>query len=174
LHGGYFSATDRDPAILLRMKEDYDGAEPAPTSLAVFNLWRFSQLYHNEVLVEHARHAVRTFAARLEAQPIGMPLLLAGAALLEMPAAQLILHAAAPDQPGFAALLAEARRRPLPQMVVIRVASPAERDYFAPRHPAIEKFPDQPAEPAAYLCEDFACRLPVSRPEALRDLLATL
>ena len=28
--GGYFSTSDKDPAILLRMKEDYDGAEPTP------------------------------------------------------------------------------------------------------------------------------------------------
>src|SRR6201999_3635436 len=45
VRGGYFSTTDRDPTLLLRMKEDYDGAEPAPTSMAALNLWRFAQLY---------------------------------------------------------------------------------------------------------------------------------
>ena len=171
LRGGYFSTTDRDPAILLRLKEDYDGAEPTPTSVAVFNLWRFSQLYHNEVLLKHARHAVRAFAPRLDAQPFGMPLLLAGAALLETRPLQLILHASDPAQPGLAELVAEARRRWLPQLVVIRVASAAEREYFAPRHPVIEKLPEKPAEPTAYLCEEFACRLPVTKPADLRRML---
>jgi uncharacterized protein YyaL (SSP411 family) len=172
VRGGYFSTTDGDPAILLRMKEDYDGAEPTPTSVAVHNLWRFSQLYHNEVLLDHARSAVRAFAARLEAQPIGMPLLLAGAALLETPPIQLILHAADPGQAGLAELTAEARRLYLPQMVVIRIADQKTRDYFAPRHPVIEKLPENPTQPAAYLCENFACRLPVTEPAMLAKMLA--
>ena len=135
LHGGYYSTGDRDPAILLRMKEDYDGAEPTPTSVAVLNLWRFGQLYHNEVLLDHARHAVRAFATRLDAQPVGMPLLLVGASLLETPPVHLILHAAGAEDPGLAALLAEARRYHIPQLLVIRVADREAREYFGPRAP---------------------------------------
>ncbi|HYE85736.1 MAG TPA: thioredoxin domain-containing protein, partial [Vicinamibacterales bacterium] len=32
--GGWFSTTGEDPSVLVRMKEDYDGAEPAPTSVS--------------------------------------------------------------------------------------------------------------------------------------------
>ena len=53
--GGYFSTGDRDPAILLRRKEDYDGAEPTPTSVAVLNLWRLGQLYHNRLYCRSMR-----------------------------------------------------------------------------------------------------------------------
>jgi uncharacterized protein YyaL (SSP411 family) len=162
LHGGYYSTGDRDPAILLRMKEDYDGAEPTPTSVAVLNLWRFGQLYHNEVLLEHARHAVRAFATRLEAQPVGMPLLLVGASLLETPPVHLILHAASPQDAELAALLVEARRYHIPQLVVIRVADREAREYFGPRHPVIEKLPEACPRATAYLCEDYACRLPMT------------
>ncbi|MCE0496571.1 MAG: hypothetical protein LV481_01305 [Methylacidiphilales bacterium] len=172
--GGYFSTTDRDPAILLRMKEDYDGAEPAPTSVTAFNLWRFGRIYHNDVMIDHARHAVRAFAARLEAQPFGLPLLLAAASLLDTPPVHLILHSPAPDHPGLAPLLAEARSRYLPQLVIIRIADAASRDYFASRHTVIENLPATPAEPTAYLCENFACRLPVTKAEDLRTLLSSL
>jgi uncharacterized protein YyaL (SSP411 family) len=171
LRGGYFSTNDRDPAILLRMKEDYDGAEPTPTSMAAFNLWHLGQIYHNDVLLEHARHAVRSFATRLETQPFGLPLLLAAASLIETPPIHLILHSARPDDPHLAALLVEARRRYLPQLVVIRIADQAARDYFAPRHPVIDKLPLSPTRPTAYLCENFACRLPVTEPKILRDML---
>jgi uncharacterized protein len=174
LRGGYFSTTDRDPAILLRMKEDYDGAEPTPTSVAALNLWRFGQLYHNDVLISHAQRAVRAFATRLEAQPFGMPLLLVAAALAESAPIHLILHGADPADPGLAALVAEARRRYLPQLVVIRIADRESRDYFAPRHLVVEKLPEIPAQPTAYLCENFACRLPVTDPAELRRMLAEL
>jgi uncharacterized protein YyaL (SSP411 family) len=174
LHGGYYSTGDRDPAILLRMKEDYDGAEPTPTSVAVRNLWRFGQLYHNEVLLEHARHAVRAFATRLDAQPVGMPLLLAGAALLETPPVHLILHAASPEDAGLAALLAEARRYHIAQLVVIRIADAEAREYFGPRHPVIEKLPEAPERATAYLCEDYSCRLPLTDAGELGRALAEI
>jgi hypothetical protein len=71
-------------------------------------------------------------------------------------------------------LLAEARRRYLPQMAVIQIADAASRDYFAPRHAVIENLPAQPAEPTAYLCENFACRLPVTKPGDLREIISSL
>jgi uncharacterized protein YyaL (SSP411 family) len=172
--GGYFSTADGDPAILLRLKEDYDGAEPAPTSVAVHNLWRFGQLLHNDTLLDHARKAALAFSARLDAQPFGMPLLLAGAALLDTPPIHLILHAADPAHPALAALRAEVSRRHLPQLVVIQIADAEAREFFAERHGAVASLPEAPAEPTAYLCENFACQLPVTQPEALRELISKL
>jgi len=172
--GGYFSSTDRDPAILLRLKEDYDGAEPTPTSVAVHNLWRLGRLFHNDTMLAHARHGVQAFSARLEAQPFGMPLLLVGAALLEASPAHLILHAADRNQAGLAELLVEARRRFIPHLTVIQIANAESRDYFARHHVVVENLPEKPAQPTAYLCENYACRLPVTKPEELRELLLTL
>jgi uncharacterized protein YyaL (SSP411 family) len=34
VEGGWFSTTGRDESVLLRLKEDYDGAEPSATSSA--------------------------------------------------------------------------------------------------------------------------------------------
>ena len=42
--GGWFSTTGRDPTVLLRLKEDYDGAEPAPSSVSVLNLLTMNSL----------------------------------------------------------------------------------------------------------------------------------
>ncbi len=33
--GGWFSTTGSDPNVLMRMKEDYDGAEPTASSISV-------------------------------------------------------------------------------------------------------------------------------------------
>jgi uncharacterized protein YyaL (SSP411 family) len=172
--GGYFSTTDRDPAILLRLKEDYDNAEPAPTSVAAMNLYRMGRLFHNETMLEHGRHAVRAFSARLEAQPFGMPLLLLAADLLESSPIHLILHSPGRDHPALAKMLAEAHRRYLPQMTIILVADAEARAYFAERHAMVASLPEKPAEPTAYLCENYACQLPVTKPDDLRKLLAAL
>lgn len=47
--GAYFNPEAGDPSILLRMKEDYDGAEPAASSIAAANLWRLAGLSGTEV-----------------------------------------------------------------------------------------------------------------------------
>ena len=103
-----------------------------------------------------------------------MPLLLTAATLLETPPIHLILHSPSPDHPGLAPLLAEARRRYLPQMIVLRIADAESRDYFASRHAAVENLPATCAEPTAYLCENFTCKLPVTDPQVLRKMLSEL
>ena len=173
-HGGYFSTSDKDPAILLRLKEDYDGAEATPNSVGVINLWRFGQIFHNPVLIDHARHAVRSLYSRLEAQPFAMPLLLIGASLVETPPVHLIIHSPGREHSGLAPLLAEARRHLLPQMVILLIADEEARKYFADRHPTIENLPKTATEPTAYLCENYSCQLPVTTPADLRKKLALL
>ena len=42
--GGWFSTTGKDPSVLLRLKEDYDGAEPAASSVSVLNLLTLAHL----------------------------------------------------------------------------------------------------------------------------------
>jgi hypothetical protein len=42
--GGYFQTSGGDASVLLRLKEDYDGAEPAASSVAATNLLRLAAL----------------------------------------------------------------------------------------------------------------------------------
>ena len=56
--GGWFSTTGRDPSVLLRMKEDYDGAEPTASSVSVMNLLVLSHLVDDPEWTEsHRAHA---------------------------------------------------------------------------------------------------------------------
>jgi uncharacterized protein YyaL (SSP411 family) len=129
------------------------------------------RLFHNDTMLEHGRHAVRAFAARLEAQPFGMPLLLAAAAWLDTPPAHLILHSPNREHPNLPAMLAEAYASAPPQMTVLLIADEATRAYFSQRHSIVAHLPEKIAEPTAYVCENYVCQLPVTRAEALRKLL---
>ena len=53
-------------------------------------------------MVDHARHAVRALASRLEAQPFAMPLLLVGAALLKTMPIHVVIHSPGREHPGLA------------------------------------------------------------------------
>lgn len=42
--GGYFNTPGEDPNILLRVKEDHDGAEPSGNSVSAINLVRLASM----------------------------------------------------------------------------------------------------------------------------------
>lgn len=52
--GGYFSAAEGDSSILLRLKEDYDGAEPAASSIAAVNLFKLASYCTTEQSEQYA------------------------------------------------------------------------------------------------------------------------
>ena len=59
--GGYFSTTGADPSVLLRAKEDYDGAEPSPNSVAALNLLRLAALMDDQTLWKRGETVIDTF-----------------------------------------------------------------------------------------------------------------
>ena len=75
-HGGFFTTAESDPALLLRMKEDYDGAEPSANSVTVLNLLRLAQMTDNKVWQLSAEAALKAFADRLHKEPGAMPQML--------------------------------------------------------------------------------------------------
>lgn len=76
--GGYFTSAVGDRHLVVRMKEDYDGAEPAANSVAASNLLRFLQ-YHPSCF-EDAQTMVekifQTTATTLNSTPTAVPQLL--------------------------------------------------------------------------------------------------
>eukprot|EP00178_Gracilaria_changii_P024643 TRINITY_DN743_c1_g1_i1.p1 TRINITY_DN743_c1_g1~~TRINITY_DN743_c1_g1_i1.p1 ORF type:complete len:815 (+),score=88.30 TRINITY_DN743_c1_g1_i1:412-2856(+) len=76
---GYCNAVKGDKDILLRRVEDYDGAEPAASSVAVLNLVRMGSLFGDDRLWTHAKCVMNSFKATFDTSPLAMPLLLTSA-----------------------------------------------------------------------------------------------
>ena len=68
-HGGYFNGTGNDASILLRMKDDNDGAEPAASSVAALNLLRLAQIRNDEELLDRAEKTIDAFSCADRAFP---------------------------------------------------------------------------------------------------------
>lgn len=75
--GGYYSTGAEDKRIILRKKEDYDSAEPAPSSLAASNLVKMASLTGREEYRERAVKCVDAFSIVLTNSPFAMPLMAA-------------------------------------------------------------------------------------------------
>lgn len=171
--GGYFSSSDRDPSVLVRMKEDHDGAEPSPSSLAVLNLLRLGRMLGDEKRLERAAATMRAFSGTWERAPQALPVMLAGLVDWLQPHRQVVL-AGDRESPELRALLREIRRRHLPGIVVLCADGAEGQKWLERRIPAIRGMRPVEGRAAAYVCRDFTCQLPVTEPERLGELLDAL
>jgi uncharacterized protein YyaL (SSP411 family) len=164
--GAWYSTTGRDASVLLRLKEDYDGAEPAASSISVLNLLTMSHLTADAATSAKVEKTLAAFAGRAAQMGRAVPMMLAALSTYRAGMPQLVVVGADSDA---RALLAVARERYRPNAVVIRV-DPLHRDALARLLPWTAAMTVADGRAAAYLCRDFACDVPATSPEALRTL----
>jgi len=75
--GGWFSTTGTDPSVLLRVKDDHDGAEPAASSIGAWNSLTLGRLTGEQRRRETAEAALRSFGPQMEGAPRAVPMMLA-------------------------------------------------------------------------------------------------
>ena len=169
-NGGYFSNSGRDESVFVRLKDDNDGAEPAASSVAALNLLRLSQIYDESKLAERAKKTVKAFAAILSQFPSGMPrMLVAVENSLSKP--RQIVIAGKKDSLETKALLKEVHRHFLPNTIVILADANEGQKYLGEKNEAIRAMSFVEGKPAAYVCENFTCKAPVTDVKQLSDLL---
>jgi uncharacterized protein YyaL (SSP411 family) len=77
------------------------------------------------------------------------------------------------DLPETKALLAEVHRHFLPSKVLLLADGAEGQRYLGEKSEAIRAMSTVGRRPAAYVCENFACRAPVTDVNELRDLLTS-
>jgi uncharacterized protein YyaL (SSP411 family) len=163
--GGYFSAPP-DPRVLLRMKEDYDGAEPSPNSAGTENNLRLAQLLDRADLKIKAEQTMAAFAPRVRQQPAAAPLLLSAGMTAATPPLHIVVAGAREDD-ATRELLRVVHEHVLPHRTLLLLDSSSE-EFLASRLEWLRGLTKRDGQPAAYVCRDFACRAPVTSGEALR------
>ncbi len=156
-HGGWFSTHTAQPNTIMRVKEDYDGAEPSPNSLGALNLTRLAALKQDEALKARALQVLNLFHQALTQSASSVPVMTAALQHLHSPDLHIVLAGDASTQ-AFKALHQVVNTRFLPHAVVLH-AGPD--DAMKPLD----------GKPAAYVCSGQTCRAPVTLPEELTKLL---
>ncbi|MGI9088435.1 MAG: thioredoxin domain-containing protein [Chthoniobacterales bacterium] len=170
--GGYFSVTGNDPSILLRMKEDNDGAEPAASSIAALNLFRLAQIRGDETFRARAEKTVAAFSATLSRVPSAMPQMLVALDYRLGKPEQIVIAGALTDA-ATQDLLGEVHAHFRPRKILLLADGAENSAFLGPRLDSLGEMKPLEGKAAAYVCENFTCRAPVSAPAALRALLAT-
>jgi len=165
--GGWFSTTGQDKHVLLRMKEDYDGAEPTASAVSVSNLLTLSHLVEEPVWAEQIEKTFRYFGSRLEQIGRAVPMMAATLATSIAGLRQVVVVGG--DTVG--ELRDVLRQRYLPFTITLML-TPDQQSALAAKLPFIAAMHTVDGRPAAYVCRDFACRAPVNDRAALEAELA--
>ncbi len=166
--GGYFSTTGADPSVLVRMREDYDGAEPAPASVAALNTLRLGQLLHDPRWTARGEATLRAFSTQIVKMPAAAPQLLTAVEQSLGRPHQLVIAGNPVDAEP---ILREIHADFLPHKALLFADGGAGQRWLGERIPALNAMQPIHGEPALYLCRDFTCKAPVTTPEAVRALL---
>jgi uncharacterized protein YyaL (SSP411 family) len=161
--GGFFSASGDDPHLVLRMKDDYDGAEPSGNSLAATLLLRLGEITGSEDFRRSAMRTIEAFSQRLRVAPHATPQMVVAYMNSRRKPRQIVL-AGEGESAGVEALLNEAFRRYLGYRVIMG----ADGELL----PQTAAMSPVEGKATAYVCENFACQLPVTDPAAMAEQLS--
>ena len=78
-----------------------------------------------------------------------------------------------PGSPETRALLTEVHRHFLPSKVLLLADGAEGQKYLGEKNEAIRAMSMVGGKPAAYVCENFACKAPVTDVDEFRDLLTS-
>jgi uncharacterized protein len=160
VEGGWYSTTGHDPSVLLRLKEQYDGAEPAASSVAALNLLALSHLTGELDLAASAERAIGSFRAQLGR---AVPLMLSALSAYHAGSPQVVI-VGDPEASDTMALHETLARVYQPTALVVPVV-PAHREALARLLPWTQPLTARDGRATAYVCRDFTCQTPTVSPD---------
>jgi len=169
-NGAFYSTGAGDPTLVMRMKEDYDGAEPSANSIAALNLLRLAQVTGRRDFQESANRTLGAFASRIAAAPVGVPQMLVAYEFSISKPKQIVLvgERDAPDTRRFVQAL---HARFAPNRVVLLVDGDESRKALAGYLPVVADMTALDGKATAYVCEDYTCKLPTTDVEEFGQLI---
>ncbi|KAL0276819.1 UNVERIFIED_CONTAM: hypothetical protein PYX00_004307 [Menopon gallinae] len=166
---GYYTSCGGDSNILLRMKEDRDGAEPSGNSVSVHNLMRLATYLCRKDYKERAAKILSAFNSRLNKRPLILPEMVTGAMFFFDGPTQIYVTGRA-ENPDTAALLQTVHSHLIPGRILTLICDD-EDDFLYRKNCVIQRMKSCDDKATAYVCRNRTCSLPVTTMEELCKLL---
>ena len=156
-HGGFYSTAAGAGDLVLRLKDDYDGAEPSGNSVAIDVLLRLAHITGDDAFGKQAETALRWFAPRLERQPTASPQALCALYRWLTVPEQIVVRAAT-ITPEVHALIAKLRSKFVPFAMVLPLTDASAQE-LAPIAPFLSGL-SRTGRMTIYHCKNLSCDLP--------------
>jgi uncharacterized protein len=166
--GGFFTTSNDHEELIARRKDVGDHPIPSGNSSAAYGLLRLAALTGERSYEERAAGTMRLFAPAAARHPDAFGHLMQAIDFHLSPVREVALVAPSNGADGsarMAELAQVVRRAHRPHVVLAGGPEGSERPELLRERPAVE------GKPAAYVCEHFACKAPVTEPEELAAAL---
>jgi hypothetical protein len=169
-NGGFFDTSGKDDTLLFRTKEGHDGAEPAGNSIATLNLLRLSQITNNQQWGKMADRTLSLFSGRLREIPQVLPQMLAALDFhLDKP--KQIIIAGKRQNEDTERMLREVHRKYLPNRILLLADGGTGQQFLSQYLPSIQPMMMLDGRATAFICENYACKLPTTDLIVMMELL---
>jgi hypothetical protein len=157
--GGFFSTEQNARDLLLRVKDDYDGAEPSGNSVATDVLLRLAHLAGDETLRKKAMRSLESLAPKIKAQSTMAPQMLVALARSLAAPEQIVLRCEEEEMGSQCRELFQRESHPFSSNTVVLALSDAAARSLRPVSPFLGNL-ERKGKISVYRCRDFACELP--------------
>jgi uncharacterized protein YyaL (SSP411 family) len=170
-NGGLYITADDGEKLLVRSKEIYDGAIPSGNSVAVYNLLRLAHMTGNTDYTEKAEAIIKALSDPVKIYPAGHSQLMVALEFALNPNYEVVI--VGDRQKQDTRLMLAALRRPfIPEKIVLfRPADKSTAGAITAIAPFTKSMAARNGQATAYVCQEFACKLPTTSIEQmLRNL----
>lgn len=168
--GGLYVASDEGESLLVRQKENYDGAVPSGNSVAMLNLIRLARITGNAELEQKAVQLGRAFSGNVRQMPAAHTQMLVAVDFALGPSFEVVV-AGVPSANDTAALLKSLRSHFLPNVVTLLRPAGEDDPEISKIAPYTKQQLPVRSSAAAYVCVNHACNAPTTDPAAMLKLL---
>jgi len=157
--GGFYTTSKSHESLIARMREEYEGPHPTGNSVMALTLLKLHDYTGDAAIRDRADKTIRAYKTHLERYPAGHAYMMCALEYLKGPSREIVVTGPDPEP-----LLKVVRGRFLPNKVVALADGRAKIPLLEGRDPVNGKA-------AAYVCENMACKKPVTDPAELEALL---
>ncbi|MDP6923218.1 MAG: thioredoxin domain-containing protein [Candidatus Scalindua sp.] len=167
--GFYFTAEDAEE-LIVRQKEIYDGAIPSGNSVAVSNLFRLSRITANTDFEDKANKIMLAFSKEVESAPSGYTQMMVALGFGIGPSYEIVI-VGDPEADDTKEMLNSLGKHFIPYKVVLLKHADQETADITRIAEYTEYHSSFDGKATAYVCLDFACKMPVTNTEEMLKLL---
>ncbi len=157
--GLYFTGKGNEP-LITRSKEIYDGALPSGNSVGALNFLRLGRMTGNAALEQRAEQLAQAFSRQVADQPMAYTQFLIALDFMIGPSREIVI-AGDPAFDSTRAMVSIVQRKFLPNKVVLLRPQGPEGKRLAALSPFLEAMASINHKATVYLCEQYACQVPV-------------
>ena len=169
--GGLYMTADDSEKLLVRSKVIYDGAIPSGNSVAVFNLLRLGHMTGKADYLTKAERIIKSFSAEVELHPAGHCQLMVALEFALNPNYEVVI-VGKPQKKDTMMMLVALGKPFLPEKVALFRPADLEAAAEVTRiAPFTLPMAAKNGRATAYVCREFACKLPTTRIDQMLENL---